>query len=225
MPIRHRRCSKMILRNRNPAAVNCWFRFMRPASRRRNCSGIPPRTIKTARPRRRAVPGHEFSGVVAAVGEDAKGFDVGEEVYGMNDWFADGATAEYCITQPGSIAPKPAKLTHVEAASVPLAALTAWQGLFDRAKLRRASACSCTAAPAPWACSRFNLRRSHGAQVITTASAQNFAFVKQLGAEQVIDYQRGAFRRIHRGNGRRVRHRRRRNLATILGCAQSPTAG
>ena len=64
------------------------------------------------------------------------GFDIGDEVYGMNDWFADGAMAEYCITQPNVVAPKPRRLTHVEAASVPIGALTAWQGLFDRAGLQ-----------------------------------------------------------------------------------------
>ena len=91
---------------------------------------------KKDEPRSRAVPGHEFSGVIAAAGEDAAGFDVGQEVYGMNDWFADGAMAEFCITQPSSIARKPSSLTHVEAASVPIGALTAWQGLFDRARLQ-----------------------------------------------------------------------------------------
>ena len=56
----------------------------------------------------------------------------------MNDWFADGALAEYCITQPGWIAPKPRRFSidFVDAASVPIGALTAWQGLFERAKLQ-----------------------------------------------------------------------------------------
>ena len=47
-----------------------------------------------------AIPGHEFSGVVAAVGADVSGVAVGDEVYGMNDWFGDGATAEYCLARP-----------------------------------------------------------------------------------------------------------------------------
>ena len=55
----------------------------------------------------------------------------------MNDWFADGALAEFCVTQPESIAPKPAKLTHEDAATVPIGALTAWQGLLDRARIQR----------------------------------------------------------------------------------------
>ena len=105
-----------------------------------------PTTHKKSGERRsRAVPGHEFSGVVAAAAKDTPGFDVGQEVYGMNDWFSDGATAEYCITQPSSIAQKPTGLTHIEAASVPIGALTAWQGLFDRARLQAPSAAAALA--------------------------------------------------------------------------------
>src|ERR1700759_1156538 len=79
--------------------------------------------------RRGAIPGHEFSGAVAALGADAKGFSVGDEVFGLNDWFAAAATAEYCAADAPAMAPKPARLTHAEAAAVPIGALTAWQGL------------------------------------------------------------------------------------------------
>lgn len=61
---------------------------------------------------------------------------VGDEVYGMNGWFADGATAEFCITLPHNIAPKPATLNHEAAATVPIGALTALQGLIERVKVR-----------------------------------------------------------------------------------------
>jgi NADPH:quinone reductase-like Zn-dependent oxidoreductase len=91
---------------------------------------------KDGEKRSRTVPGHEFSGVIAAVGEETVGFEICQEVYGMNDWFADGAMAEYCVTQPTSVALKPPHLTHVETASVPIGALTAWQGLFDRARVQ-----------------------------------------------------------------------------------------
>jgi len=57
-----------------------------------------------------AVPGHEFSGVIAAIGEDVQGFEVNDEVYGMNDWCSDGATAEFRITLPQNIARKPKTL-------------------------------------------------------------------------------------------------------------------
>jgi NADPH:quinone reductase-like Zn-dependent oxidoreductase len=51
----------------------------------------------------RTVPGQEFSAVITAIGKDVRNFEIGDEVYGMNDWFADGATAEFCITLPQKI--------------------------------------------------------------------------------------------------------------------------
>src|SRR5271169_5495674 len=96
----------------------------------------PTTQKKDGTPRKGAVPGHEFSGVVAELGKNINGFEVGQEIYGFNDWFADGATAEFCLTTPQSIAGKPATLTHEAAATVPIGALTAWQGLLERAKIQ-----------------------------------------------------------------------------------------
>jgi NADPH:quinone reductase-like Zn-dependent oxidoreductase len=58
-----------------------------------------------------AILGHEFSGVVEAVGADLDSEQIGREVFGMNDWFSDGATADYCIASASSVATKPASLT------------------------------------------------------------------------------------------------------------------
>ena len=135
-----------------------------------------------------AIPGHEFSGVIAAVGEGTIGCEIGEEVFGMNDWFADGALAEYCVTQPGSVARKPSRLTHVEAASVPIGALTAWQGLFDRARLQAGEHVLVHGGAGAVGSFAIQLARFRGARVTTTVSAQNLDFVKELGAERVIDY-------------------------------------
>lgn len=143
---------------------------------------------KNGERRNRAVPGHEFCGVVAAVGENAGGFDIGQEVYGMNDWFADGAMAEYCITQPTSLAQKPASLTHVEAASVPIGALTAWQGLFERARLQAGERVLVHGGAGAVGIFAIQLARLRGAHVTATASARNLAFVSALGADRVIDY-------------------------------------
>src|SRR5229473_7822044 len=118
--------------------------------------------------RSRAVPGHEFSGVIAAVGEDIAGFEIGQEVYGMNDWFLDGAMAEYCLTQPTSVAQKPPGLTHVEAASVPIGALTAWQGLFDRAQLQAGEHVLVHGGAGAVGVFAIQLARLHGAHVIAT---------------------------------------------------------
>ncbi len=144
---------------------------------------------KSGETRSRTVPGHEFSGVVAAIGEGAAGFAVGQEVYGMNDWFADGATAEFCLTQPTSVAPKPVTLTHAEAASVPIGALTAWQGLFDRARLQAGERLLVHGGAGAVGVFAIQLARRHGAHVTTTVSARNRSFVSELGAQLIIDYQ------------------------------------
>ena len=153
----------------------------------------PTTHTKTGETRRAAVPGHEFSGVVAAMGEGVTGVDVGQEIYGMNDWFADGATAEYCLTLPGSIAAKPKSLTHIEAASVPISALTAWQGLFDRAKLQAGERVLVHGGAGAVGIFAVQLARSRGAHVIATASEHNLSFVSGLGADEVIDYRKERF--------------------------------
>ena len=153
----------------------------------------PTTHTKTGGVRTGAVPGHEFSGVVAAVGEGVANFAVGQEIYGMNDWYADGATAEFCITQTSSIADKPKSLTHVEAASVPIAALTAWQGLFDRAKLRAGERVLIHGGSGAVGLFAVQLAGARGAHVLATASAHNLEFVRALGAHEVIDYRKERF--------------------------------
>src|SRR5574341_845568 len=148
----------------------------------------PTTHSKNGERRSRAVPGHEFSGVIAAVGEETVGFEIGQEIYGMNDWFYDGAMAEYGVTQPTSVTQKPPSLTHVEAASVPIGALTAWQGLFDRARLQAGECVLVHGGAGAVGIFAIQLARSRGAHVTATASARNLAFVSQLGAEHVIDY-------------------------------------
>jgi NADPH:quinone reductase-like Zn-dependent oxidoreductase len=138
--------------------------------------------------RAHAIPGHEFSGVIAETGSGVTGFSVGEEIYGMNDWYADGATAEYCVTVPASIAPKPSRLSHPEAATVPIGALTAWQALFDRAKLRAGERLLVHGAAGAVGIFVVQLAAGQGAEVIATASPHNRDFLLQLGAKRVIDY-------------------------------------
>jgi NADPH:quinone reductase-like Zn-dependent oxidoreductase len=146
--------------------------------------------------RAHAVPGHEFSGLVAGVGAQVRDFQTGQEVYGMNDWFADGATAEYCLTQPSSIAPKPRTLSHVEAASVPIGALTAWQGLIERAGLKAGERVLVHGGAGAVGIYAIQLARYCEAHVTATASSRNLAFVSDLGAQKVIDYQAERFEDI-----------------------------
>ena len=140
-----------------------------------------------------AVPGHEFSGVVEALGPDVREFSIDDEVYGMNDWFIDGATAEFCIAQQQNIARKPATLTHEAAATVPIGCLTVWQGLLDRAKIEPRQRVLIHGGAGSVGLFAVQLAHLHGAYVIATASTPNIAFVKQLGADEVIDYKKSRF--------------------------------
>ena len=141
----------------------------------------------------RTVPGHEFSGVITAIGKDVQGFEVGDEVYGMNDWFADGATAEFCIALPQNIARKPATLSHEAAASVPIGALTSWQGLIDRAKLESGERVLVHGGAGAVGLYAVQLAHNRGARVITTVSGQDIDFVRRLGADEAIDYKASWF--------------------------------
>ncbi len=156
-------------------------------------SWYPTTQTKDGTPRKGAVPGHEFSGVVAALGENANGFEVGQEIYGLNDWFADGATAEFCVTTPQNIAVKPATLTHEAAATVPIGALTAWQGLLERAKIKPGERVLIQGAAGAVGIFAVQLAHLHGAHVIGTASSANLELIAKLGADEVIDYRSSRF--------------------------------
>lgn len=153
----------------------------------------PTTHTKDGAPRKGAVPGHEFSGVITELGKHTNGFEVGQEIYGMNDWFADGATAEYCITTPRSIAGKPVTLTHEAAATVPIGALTAWQGLLERAKIKPGERVLIHGASGAVGIFAVQLAHLHGAHVIGTASSANLELIAKLGADEVIDYRASRF--------------------------------
>lgn len=142
--------------------------------------------------------GHEFSGVVDAIGPACTGVQVGDAVYGLSDWFIDGAQAEYCLTVPANVAPKPVSLKHAEAAVVPISALTAWQGLIDRAHLSEGQRVLIHGAAGGVGSFAVQLARYKKAHVITTASAANADFVKTLGAHEVIDYRTTPFETVVR---------------------------
>jgi NADPH:quinone reductase-like Zn-dependent oxidoreductase len=99
-------------------------------------SWVPTWTTRAGEPRPLPViPGHEFSGEIAALGAGVRDAGVGDLVYGLNDWYWDGASAEYCVARVADIAHKPASVDHVHAAATPISALTSWQGLVERAGL------------------------------------------------------------------------------------------
>lgn len=143
--------------------------------------------------RSKAIPGHEFSGIVSAIGEGVADYRPGDRVFGMNDWFAEGATAEFCIAKPANLSLKPSSLSSLEAAATPVGVLTALQGLHDRAKLQRGERVLIHGAAGAVGLFAVQLAKLQGAYVIATASGTNIDFLKQLGADEVIDYREQRF--------------------------------
>jgi NADPH:quinone reductase-like Zn-dependent oxidoreductase len=139
------------------------------------------------------VPGHDVAGVVEAVGPDAAGLAVGDAVYGLIDFRRDGADAEYVAARATELAPKPATLTHDQAAAVPLSALTAWQALFDHGDLQSGQRVLIHGGAGGVGSFAVQLARWRGAHVTATASARDAELVRELGAVDVIDYRARRF--------------------------------
>ena len=162
-------------------------------------SWIPTWTTQVGEPRSLPViPGHEFSGEIAALGARVRGVSVGDLVYGLNDWYRDGASAEYCAARVADIARKPAVVDHVHAAAAPISALTAWQGLVERAGLVAGQRVLIHGAAGGVGTFAVQLARWRGARVTGTASAANLDFVRSLGADEAIDYRTQRFEDVVR---------------------------
>jgi NADPH:quinone reductase-like Zn-dependent oxidoreductase len=144
------------------------------------------------------IPGHEFSGEIAALGAGVRDAGVGDLVYGLNDWYWDGASAEYCVARVADIAHKPAGVDHVHAAATPISALTVWQGLVERAGLAAGQRVLIHGAAGGVGTFAVQLARWCGARVTGTASAANLDFVRSLGADEVIDYRAERFEEMVR---------------------------
>ncbi|QLY31485.1 NADP-dependent oxidoreductase [Nocardia huaxiensis] len=132
--------------------------------------------------------GWDISGVVEAVGPGAR-YEIGEEVFGM-PFFPRAATgyAEYVATPSRQVARKPKSLSHIEAAALPLAALTAWQGLVDKAQVGPGDRVLIHRAAGGVGHFAVQIAKARGAHVIALASAEKHDFVRSLGADEVIDY-------------------------------------
>ena len=136
--------------------------------------------------------GREVSGVVEGIGADVDEFETGEEVYAFLD-SNNGGYAEYAVAKVDEIAPKPATLEYIRAAAVPLAASTAWQGLFDYGKLRAGERVLIHGAAGGVGHFAVQFAKHHGAYVIATASAEDADLLRKLGADEVIDYRNERF--------------------------------
>jgi len=140
------------------------------------------------------IPGGDFSGVVEEVGSGVTGLKKGDAVYG--DASGGGAYAEFYAGPASMIAPKPRKLNDVEAASIPLAAQTAWQGLFDHGRLERGETVLIHGAAGGVGTFAVQLAHWKGAKVLATASPSNADYLRSLGADTVIDYKATPFESV-----------------------------
>jgi NADPH:quinone reductase-like Zn-dependent oxidoreductase len=134
------------------------------------------------------VPSHEVSGVVSELGPAVTDLGVGDEVYGLTPFTRDGAAAEYVAVPARVLAAKPAGLDHVQAAAVPMAALTAWQALVGRAALAPGQHVLIHGGGGGVGSLAVQIAAALGARVTATASEQDREFVAGLGADQVLDY-------------------------------------
>ena len=142
----------------------------------------------------------ELSGVVEALGAGVTGFNLGDEVYGATNEQFSGAYAEYAVPLAGMMAQKPRALTFVEAASVPIVAVTAWQMLFDYAqKVTAGQTVLIHGAAGNVGAYAVQLARQAGLHVIATVASSSIEYVRGLGAERVIDYQTARFEELLTG--------------------------
>ena len=143
--------------------------------------------------------GSDLAGEVIAVGQGVSRPLVGDQIYGVTNSRFVGAYAEYAVASAAMVASKPASLSSIEAAGVPVVAVTARQALFDQAKLTTGQTVVIHGAAGSVGAYAVQLAHQAGLHVIATASAGDAALVRELGADTVIDYRTGRFEDNVRG--------------------------
>jgi NADPH:quinone reductase-like Zn-dependent oxidoreductase len=140
-----------------------------------------------------SVPAFEVSGKVSRVAPGVAELAPGDDVYGLLNFWRDGSAAEYVAVKASDMAPKPKSLDFVQAAAVPLSGLTAWQALFDHAKLSQGQRVLIHGAGGGVGTFAVQFARHRGVRVVATCSASKADLVRELGAEEVIDYAKVRF--------------------------------
>ena len=141
------------------------------------------------------IPGHEFSGVVEQIGSDVAAYAPGDAVFGTSGL---GAYAEFLAVKPATIVRKPSNLSFEEAASVPVASQTAWEGIFTHGHLEKGQTILIHGGAGAVGAYAVQLASHAGATVIATASGDNEAYVKSIGASRVINYREAQFEKVLR---------------------------
>lgn len=145
------------------------------------------------------VPGRDFSGTVSALGSGVGDLKVGDEVFGVLDAGKEGTYAEKLAIKAAIVAKKPKTLSHVDAAAVALTGLTAVNSISDTLQLKKGETILIQGGAGGVAGFAIQFAKHLGARVITTTSAANGDYVRDLGADEVIDYDRQDFTKIVSG--------------------------
>ena len=140
--------------------------------------------------------GYDISGVVEETGAKATKFKRGDAVYAYMSLERGGAYAEFAIVKENEASAKPQTRTHEQAAAVPLAALTAWQTLVERARLDAGQTVLIHGGSGGVGMYAIQIAKARGAKVIATASGANQEFLRELGADQPIDYKATKFEEV-----------------------------
>ena len=148
---------------------------------------------RAGRDRTPLIPGQEFSGVVVALGYGTAGVAVGDEVYGLNDDYRDGAAAELMTIEARDVAPAPTTVDHVQAASLPQAALTSWQALFDHGHLGAGQTALIHGAAGAVGSIAVQLAKAKDARVIGTGRSSVRSLILDLGADEFVDLEQDAW--------------------------------
>jgi NADPH:quinone reductase-like Zn-dependent oxidoreductase len=141
------------------------------------------------------IPGHEFSGIVEQIGSDVAAYAPGDAVFGTSGL---GAYAEFLAVKPATIVRKPSNLSFEEAASVPVASQTAWEGTFTHGHLEKGQTILIHGGAGAVGAYAVQLASHAGATVIATASGDNEAYLKSIGASRVINYREAQFEKVLR---------------------------
>ncbi|MFB7508533.1 NADP-dependent oxidoreductase [Streptomyces broussonetiae] len=146
-------------------------------------------TDRAGHDRTASVPGHEVSGVVVELGYGTTGLSVGQRVFGLTDWTRNGSLAEYTAVEARNLAPLPADVDHITAAALPISGLTAWQGLFDHARLTTGQTALIHGVAGGVGSLAVQLAREVGAGVIGTGRASDRDTALALGVHTFLDLQ------------------------------------
>ncbi|MCP2626536.1 NADP-dependent oxidoreductase [Mycolicibacterium smegmatis] len=144
-------------------------------------------TERSGRDRTPSVPGHELSGVVVELGYGTTRFTIGQRVFGLADWARNGSLAEYAAVETRHLAPLPYDVDHTLAAALPISGLSAWQGLFEHARLVAGQTVLIHGAAGGVGSIAVQLAREVGARVIGTGRAADRDRALELGTHTFLD--------------------------------------